>query len=194
VTRKNIVDFNSWKATTRTRRYAAWGRRHWGFAALLMLLLGGAVLGRGSWEGTPGGRLQGGAVQVRDGDSLRLGSTEIRLLGIDAPELFQTCRDERGKEWECGRDARANLAALLSRGEVRCDGNSKDKYDRTLAICSAGSISDVGDAIVRTGYALNFMTGSYEAAEGEARRNKRGIWRGSFERPEQWRRVRRVQD
>jgi hypothetical protein len=35
---------------------------------------------------------------IIDGDSLRTGSEEIRPVGIDAPELRQTCRDGQGSE------------------------------------------------------------------------------------------------
>ena len=42
--------------------------------------------------------------------------------------------------------------------------------------------------MVRAGYAVNFMEGRYSGAEAEARSAKRGIWRGSFERPQEWRR------
>jgi endonuclease YncB( thermonuclease family) len=34
-----------------------------------------------------------------DGDTLKSGDTEVRLYGIDAPELYQTCTDATGKEW-----------------------------------------------------------------------------------------------
>ena len=33
-----------------------------------------------------------------------------------------------------------------------------------------------------------FMGGGYGVAEAEARAEKRGIWRGSFDRPQDWRR------
>src|SRR5262245_38453217 len=32
-------------------------------------------------------------LRVIDGDSLKTGDEQIRLIGIDAPELHQTCRD-----------------------------------------------------------------------------------------------------
>ena len=54
------------------------------------------------------------SVQVIDGDSLRNGSEQIRLVGIDAPELRQTCRDAQGREWSCGRAAKARLAELVA--------------------------------------------------------------------------------
>jgi endonuclease YncB( thermonuclease family) len=123
-----------------------------------------------------------------DGDSLRLGDREIRLLGIDAPELFQTCRNEQGGEWACGREARSQLSELLFRDMVDCVSKAKDRYGRTLATCSAGSVADIGEAMVRAGYAVNFMSGGYQAAEAAARAEKRCIWRGAFERPQEWRR------
>jgi endonuclease YncB( thermonuclease family) len=38
-----------------------------------------------------------------DGDTLKSSTTEVRLYGIDAPELAETCTDANGKEWACGR-------------------------------------------------------------------------------------------
>jgi endonuclease YncB( thermonuclease family) len=34
-----------------------------------------------------------GTATVKDGDSLMIGGLEVRLHGIDAPELDQTCKD-----------------------------------------------------------------------------------------------------
>jgi endonuclease YncB( thermonuclease family) len=49
-------------------------------------------------------------------------------------------------------------------------------------------VAGIGQVRVRAGYAVNFMGGGHQAAEAEARAEKRGIWRGSFERPQDWRR------
>lgn len=128
-------------------------------------------------------------VRAIDGDSLRYGHEEVRLLGIDAPEYRQTYRDERGRPWPCGREARAELERLIGRGAVDCRSSGRDRYGRALAICSAARIGDVGEAIVRAGYAVDYMGGRYTAAEAEARAARRGIWRGEFERPDAWRRA-----
>jgi endonuclease YncB( thermonuclease family) len=141
---------------------------------------------RGAELRDPGGKLLTNATAI-DGDSLRAGGEEIRLLGIDAPELRQTCRDQRGRNWACGRDAHDHLRRILERGRVRCVSAEKDRYGRSLARCSATDVLDIGDALVREGLALNFMQGAYRAAESEARTAKRGIWRGEFERPANYR-------
>ena len=46
-----------------------------------------------------------GIPRVIDGDTLEIAGERIRLHGIDAPELKQTCADAGGKEWRCGQDA-----------------------------------------------------------------------------------------
>jgi endonuclease YncB( thermonuclease family) len=131
----------------------------------------------------------GPAYSAVDGDSLRTSREDIRLVGIDAPELYQTCRDERGRQWPCGREAHARLKALISRGEVRCVPSGRDRFNRALALCSAGPVTDLGEVMVRDGYAIDFMnSGRYAGAEAEARRARRGIWAGDFEQPQEWRR------
>ena len=127
---------------------------------------------------------------VVDGDSLQVGGKRIRLDGIDAPELAQTCRNADGRAWPCGRAARARLAELTSGGDVSCTDKGRDRYGRTIATCSAGDFRDLGEALVREGYAINYdrYTSRYRAAQQRARRAHRGIWRGDFERPEDWRR------
>jgi endonuclease YncB( thermonuclease family) len=130
------------------------------------------------------------SVHVIDGDSLRTGTEEIRLVGIDAPELRQTCRDGQGREWSCGRAAKARLAELIAHGDVACSPRGIDRYGRTLAVCSARNVPDIGEVMVREGYAVNFAIdyGGYPVAEREAQSARSGIWQGDFERPKDWRR------
>jgi len=130
--------------------------------------------------------LGGAQVTVVDGDSLRADGKNIRLIGIDAPELRQTCRDARGRDWACGRAAKARLVALVSSGDVACTARGRDRYGRTLAVCSGRGFADLGDTLVREGHAVDF--GGYFSAEQEARQARRGLWDGSFERPQDWRR------
>ena len=127
-------------------------------------------------------------LRVIDGDSLKTGDEQIRLIGIDAPELHQTCRDAQGRDWQCGRAAKMRLAELVSKGGVAC--TPQDRYGRTLAVCSAENIPDVGEVLVREGHAINYAlsNGGYPAAERDAQAARRGVWQGEFERPQEWRR------
>jgi endonuclease YncB( thermonuclease family) len=126
-----------------------------------------------------------------DGDSLRAGDgSEYRIFGIDAPELHQTCKEANGKSWACGRAAKARLTILMKGGNVNCQARGKDRFGRVVAVCSAEGVPDLGDAMVRQGYAVDLGGAAgnpYHAAEVDAQRVKRGIWRGSFERPSDWR-------
>lgn len=123
---------------------------------------------------------------VIDGDTLRLNGHRIRIVGIDAPERHQTCTDASGHPWACGRAATQRLSALISGGRVECTVRGRDRYGRTLAACAAGSVSDLGVAMVREGYAVDY--GGYLLAETGARLRQRGLWAGDFERPQDWRR------
>lgn len=165
------------------RRLSSHAWRYGGLVALGALAVGALLLHNGA-----GKRVTERFIAVAiDGDSLRSAGKEIRLSGIDAPELHQTCRDEHGAEWACGRQAHAHLRAIVSRGTLTCTSNGTDRYGRTLATCNVSNI-DVGDTMVRAGYAVAFMSAGHWAAELEARYHKRGIWRGTFDRPQEWRR------
>ncbi len=125
-----------------------------------------------------------------DGDTLRAGNgAEYRLYGIDAPELKQTCEEANGKTWLCGRAAKTKLTKLMKGGNVTCEEKTKDRYGRVIAVCSAAGVLDLGEAMVLDGYAVDLASegNPYKDAEKEARDAKRGIWRGTFEMPAQWR-------
>jgi endonuclease YncB( thermonuclease family) len=130
------------------------------------------------------------AVRAVDGDTLRAGDLRIRLIGIDAPEKAQTCRDAQSRAWACGIAAREQLEALVAHGAVRCAAQGHDRYGRTLAVCSAGDVADIGGALVRAGYAVSYMDRDerYAADESAARAQGLGLWVGAFERPSDYRR------
>jgi endonuclease YncB( thermonuclease family) len=131
-----------------------------------------------------------GGLTVRDGDSFVLDKTSIRLDGIDAPELKQNCTSADGSIWRCGPESRKQLGVLLKQGDVKCSSTAKDRYGRSISTCVAGKIPDVAREMVRQGWATasgRLGEGKYAAEEEEARRAKRGIWQGPFERPKKYR-------
>lgn len=133
----------------------------------------------------------GATIVSVDGDTLRAANgVEYRIFGIDAPELHQTCSEANGKSWLCGRAAKAKLTTLISRGNVNCEARATDRFGRIVAVCSAEGVPDLGETLVRDGYAIDLGGAAgnpYREAQAEAEAGKRGIWRGTFERPSDWR-------
>lgn len=124
-----------------------------------------------------------GRARVVDGDSLEIAGRRLRLRGIDAPELGQSCRNG-AKTVSCGRLARDHLRRLIAGAPVDCQGWETDRYDRLLVICTARG-TDLNAAMVRDGWALAY--GSHSAEEAKARRAGRGLWAMDFEAPADWR-------
>jgi endonuclease YncB( thermonuclease family) len=124
-----------------------------------------------------------GPADAIDGDSLRLNGQEVRLKGIDAPELLQTCRVS-DRDIPCGREARSHLRRLVQSGLVTCISFETDRYGRHLGECRVRGI-DINAAMVRDGQAVAY--GNYMREEAEARQAYRGLWAGSFERPRDFR-------
>lgn len=88
--------------------------------------------------------------RIIDGDTLHCGSTRIRLLGIDTPEMSECRPGYRCVEGD-PHAAKDKLIAL-SRGEVTCRAVEKDHYGRTVARCEAKGV-DFSCAMVASGHA-----------------------------------------
>lgn len=154
--------------------------RRWRFPLFRVGLLTAIVFaaiwaaGRGDLTGT---------AEITDGDSIKVAGTRIRLYGIDAPELDQTCLDRTGATYACGRLAQRHLERVV-KGPVRCDTVETDHYGRDVAICYAGE-TDLGAAMVSAGWARAYLSYSlrYASAEQAARDARRGLWDGDFDDP-----------
>ena len=130
-----------------------------------------------------------GVGRAIDGDSLMVGSSEVRLHGVDAPEATQTCQ-RAGRPWECGSDATYQLSKLIDGRQVSCSPMGGDTFGRTLARCRVGD-TDLNRTMVAMGYALAYRRYSkdYVSAEESAKLARRGIWSGTFEQPSEVRRA-----
>lgn len=132
-----------------------------------------------------------GPVRVIDGDTLDVAGVRVRLLGVDAPEGKQSCvRD--GVPWLCGQEAGKALREWIASATVSCIEQNRDRYGRSVSVCSMPDGSDVGEWLVSNGYAVAYRQYSkrYVAAELAAQETKRGLWAGSFQMPWEWRRRR----
>lgn len=129
-----------------------------------------------------------GPATIIDGDTIRIGSDRIRLHGIDAPESKQVCYQNR-IAYKCGEAATLALERLTAESSVRCNGISRDRYDRLIATCDVDG-KDIGGWMVEQGYAIAYRKYSSEYEEQEARASEsgRGLWSGQFQPPEDWRR------
>jgi endonuclease YncB( thermonuclease family) len=128
-----------------------------------------------------------GAGRAKDGDSLMVGDKEVRLFGIDAPELDQTCQ-RGGESWACGAAARDLLDSLMRGKSVFCSQTGTDQFQRVLARCVAGT-TDLNRAMVANGYAVAFRrySSDYVSAEDSAKVNRRGLWSSKFAMPSDYR-------
>lgn len=130
-----------------------------------------------------------GNIYVVDGDTFHMTGQKIRIWGIDAVELHQTCL-KSGQSYECGKSARLHLQSVIGKNVPICKVQPKSpKEKRTVSSCQVVG-KDIGREMVKSGWALDykhFSKGEYAAEEREARENKRGIWSGEFENPYVWR-------
>lgn len=167
-------------------RATAWPRRRTRrnpLGAVLTLVAIAVLAGLAALVWPPPATLSGRAYAI-DADTIRIGDTRIRLVGLDAVELDQTCLAAAGSEWPCGRDARRFVAGLVDSGATTCAADGRDRYRRVLAHCRNGE-ADLGEQIVRAGWAVAEL--EYGIALAEARLDSRGIWAGRFDDPAKWR-------
>ena len=134
-----------------------------------------------------------GAARVVDANTLEIGSRRVRLIGVDAPDLEQTCPVRKGGTYPCGRVAAETLAKLVKDGPLVCRGEKTDDIGRILARCAIRGF-DLGEQFVLTGRAFaDPETGAaYRRAEGTAEKLREGMWRGEFQKPWEWRHARGV--
>jgi endonuclease YncB( thermonuclease family) len=131
---------------------------------------------------------------VRAGDTLSLGDKSYRLDGVDAPEPDQICLAENGTVWFCGIEARDRLAALITGRAVTCEDRGADSVypKRRSGICRVeGESLIVNQWLVREGWALSSESsteGRFQADQTRAEADGRGLWKGCFIAPWDFRR------
>jgi endonuclease YncB( thermonuclease family) len=130
-------------------------------------------------------------VSISDGDTIKVfnaatGQEKIRLYGIDAPERGQPQGDA----------ARTLLTSLVSGAVVDIESVSEDLYGNTVAIVWEQK-KNVSQEMVRAGYAWVYrkycdrpFCEYWLALEGEAKKNKVGLWQEADPVPPwMWRRM-----
>jgi len=129
-----------------------------------------------------------GRARIVDGDTIRLNGQRIRILGIDAPEIKQTCTTSQGAIWACGEKSRQYLLSMLANATLVCQSRARDVYARLLARCTLAGV-DIGATMVRQGMAISYY--DYKAQERLAKAERLGLWQGEFIKPRAWRNARK---
>jgi len=149
-------------------------RRHRLSLLALLALLPGAGLAASTLTGR---------AEVVDGDTIRLGTTVVRLADIDAPELGQHCDGPRELQ-HCGVVATNFLADRIAGETVTCAVAGLDDYGRSIATCSHQG-QDLSAWLVAEGYALAFVRYSARLVplQEEAEAKLAGLWQARLEPP-----------
>lgn len=131
-----------------------------------------------------------GKVRVIDGDTLDVGGVRVRLHGVDAPEIGQTCTTLTGKSWDCGTWVSREVRARFQGAEASCEPVEKDRYGRVVATCRVSG-ADLGRVLVQDGLAVAFRkySDAYVKDEMRAKRSSKGLHAGAFQRPAAHRRA-----
>jgi micrococcal nuclease len=108
-----------------------------------------------------------GAAYIIDGDSLVIKKTQVRLFGIDAPEL----------DHPYGKKAKWALLSLCKGQVIRAEVSATDTHGRTVAKCYLPDGRDLSAEMVKAGLAIDwpkFSGGVYSAQELPGIRKK--LW------------------
>lgn len=106
-----------------------------------------------------------------------IGGTEVRLFGIVAPDLSQTCNAPGGHQWQCGRVSAAILLEAVKNQTLVCVGSTADAEGRLMATCRVQG-EDLNQKMVRAGWALAYPRHSAKYADDEKRaaQGRKGLW------------------
>jgi endonuclease YncB( thermonuclease family) len=130
---------------------------------------------------------------VRDAGTIDVGGVTYRLGGIDAPAADQVCINEQADSWACGAEARDQLTSMIGDHDVHCDDLGPDtSYTKWhIGICTAGNdTTSLNQLLVRRGLAINAVSAGqsrFGEDETDAKSNRRGLWKGCFIAPHEFR-------
>ena len=108
-----------------------------------------------------------GPAYVIDGDSIIIRKTQVRIFGVDAPELNHPF----------GKKAKWTLISLCKGQNVRAEVTEIDAYGRTVAKCYLPDGRDLSAEMVKLGLAIDwpkFSGGKYRSMEVPDARKK--LW------------------
>jgi endonuclease YncB( thermonuclease family) len=126
-----------------------------------------------------------------DADTINIEGKTYRLEGVDAPEADQSCLNEDGEVYACGRRAWEELKKFIANRPIQCaDLRADPAYAKwRIGRCSVDGV-DLHHWLVLHGWALNFephAKGQFKTDEDDARAGRFGLWKGCFVAPQDFR-------
>ncbi len=112
-------------------------------------------------------RILEGPAYVTDGDTITIQKTQVRLFGIDAPEL----------DHPYGKKAKWAMVRLCKGQRIRAEVTAEDDYGRTVAKCFLPDGRDLSALMVEQGLAIDwpkYSEGRYSHLEKPGVRKK--LW------------------
>ncbi len=129
------------------------------------------------------------AQTVIDAGTIVLEGRDVRLWGVDAPDLDEVCGT-----WAAGRLATAALHDLIANRSIVCQARGVDHHGRIFGKCRAGGV-DLGATMVRRGWAWALVEYSrdYVEQEAQAKAENVGVHEHHCEPASKWREAHRAQ-
>lgn len=115
-------------------------------ASLLPVAADRFDLWRQARDQTPTAPLSGSVTHVRDGDTIEVNGTAVRIANLDCAELG-TAEGEAAKIW---------MGELLAGASVDCALSGRKSYDRQVGTCRFGG-ADLGEILIGEGVCARWI-------------------------------------
>lgn len=127
-------------------------------------------------------------IKVHDGDTLTITkdgqSVKVRLIGINAPEIYNYQKTPQCFGTEATKRAQELLEGTSVRIETDPSQDIYDKYGRLLAYAYLPNGTNVAEQLIREGYAHEYTyhlpyryQKEFRAAQASAKTNTLGLWK-----------------
>ena len=137
------------------------------------------IVAAAGWAGAAHAQDVTGLAVALQGDQVTIDGARVSLYGIDAPDPDQDREcTANGRLFGCYSNAKRALESLIDEGPFVCTDTGERNYVQfPYMICTVNG-KDVGEALVRAGFAVAFLpqTDMYAAAEAAARADQVGLW------------------
>ncbi|MGK7937270.1 MAG: thermonuclease family protein [Xenococcaceae cyanobacterium] len=130
-----------------------------------------------------------GEAHVIKGNIIEIDRQQIKLYGIDAPELEQICY-VNDRPWQCGLTVKQKLVEKIEGKSLTCLTREQKNDNVPIAECFLGR-QNLNGWLVEEGWAIADRQNSRSFISHEilAQRDHKGIYQSEFLKPSLWREI-----